>query len=352
MTAEIDPLGEVIVGVDSHADQHTAVAVNGLGQVQDTIQVPATTAGYRQLDVWAREMGRFERAGVEGCGCYGAGLARHLDEAGIEVIEVDRPNRQRRRRRGKSDPTDAENAARAVLAGDATTIPKVSTGKVEAVRVLHIARRSAVKAKTQAANQIKDLVVTAPEPIRRQLKDRSTRQRVRICAAWRPGAVHDPTSATRRALHDLARRWLDLHAQAKALEADLARLLGELAPRLLAETGVGTDVAAALIIAVGENPGRLRSEASFAAMCGASPVDASSGKQQHHRLNRGGNRQANSALYTVALVRTRHCPETRAYIERRRAEGKTDRSIRRCLKRALARRFHHIIRAELAPALT
>lgn len=352
MTADIDPAGQVIIGVDTHADQHTAVAIDGLGRVQDTIQVPTTQAGYRDLVTWARSLGQFERAGVEGTGCYGAGLARHLHEVGVEVIEVDRPNRQRRRRRGKSDPTDAENAARAVLAGEATTVPKLSTGKVEAVRILHVTRRSAVKAKTQAGNQIKDFVITAPEPIRRELADKTTRQRVRICAAWRPGPVNDPTSAVRRALRDLARRWLDLHNQAKALEADLARLLGELVPRLLAQRGVGTDVAATLVITAGENPDRLRSEGSFAALCGASPLDASSGKQQHHRLNRGGNRQANSALHTVALVRARHCPETRAYIERRRSEGKTDRAIRRCLKRAIARRFHHILRAELAPALT
>lgn len=352
MTTDRDPRCEVIVGVDTHADQHTAVAINGIGQVQATLEIPTTTAGFGQLVRWAQELGWFERSGVEGCGAYGASLARHLADAGITVVDVDRPNRQRRRRRGKSDPTDAENAARAVLAGEATTVPKLSTGQVEAVRILHLTRRSAVKAQVQAGNQIKDLVLTAPEPIRAQLRDLTTKQRVKSCATWRSGPVTDPSSATRRALRDLARRWLDLATEIKELERDLLELLRDLVPTVLAERGVGIDVAAKLVIAAGENPERLKSEASWAALCGSSPVDASSGKHAAHRLNRGGNRQANNALYTVAMHRSRTCDETKAYIERRRAEGKTDRAIRRCLKRALARRFHRLLLSDLTSGLT
>ena len=352
MRADHGLAGEVIVGVDTHLEQHTAVAINGLGQVLDTIEIPTTVQGFKALVRWARALGRFSRAGVEGCGAYGASLTRHLRVEGITVIEVDRPNRQRRRRRGKSDPTDAEAAARAVLAGDATTLPKEMTGRVEAVRVLHVTRRSAVKAQVQAGNQIKDLVLTGPEPIRAQLRSLSTTQRVRVCARWRPGPVTDPASATRRALRDLARRWLALAQEIKALEADLLALLRELCPNVLAEHGAGIDVAAKLVIAVGENPDRLRDEAAFAALCGTSPVEASSGKHTAHRLNRGGNRQANNALHTVVLVRWRSCPHTRAYIERRRAEGKTDRAIRRCLKRALARRFHRLLAHDLSRPLT
>lgn len=352
MTADHDPIGEVVVGVDTHLDQHTAVAINGLGQVLGTIEIPTTTAGFDDLVSWARTLGRFERAGVEGCGAYGATLTRHLGAEAVTVIEVDRQNRQRRRRRGKSDPTDAEAAARAVLAGDATGLPKEMNGQVEAVRILHLTRRSAVKAQVQAGNQIKDVVLTAPEPIRDQLRSLSTKQRVKLCARWRPGPVTDPTSAARRALHDLARRWLDLAAEIKSLETDLLRLLRALVPNVLCERGAWIDVAAKLVIAVGENPHRLRNEASFAALCGTSPIEASSGKHSAHRLNRGGNRQANNALHTVAMHRWRTCPETRAYIERRRTEGKTDRAIRRCLERALARRFHHILIADLSRALT
>ncbi|MFP5320713.1 MAG: IS110 family transposase [Acidimicrobiia bacterium] len=352
MRADHDPAGEVIVGVDTHLDQHTAVAINGLGQVLDTIEIPTTTDGFKTLVAWAVELGRFDRAGVEGCGAYGATLMRHLRAEGVTVFEVDRPNRQRRRRRGKSDPTDAEAAARAVLAGEAAGLPKTMEGRVEAVRILHLTRRSAVKAQVQAGNQIKDLVLTAPEPLRDQLRHLSTKQRVKHCARWRPGPVTDPTSATRRALHDLARRWLALADEIKQLERDLLHLLRTLVPSVLCERGAWIDVAAKLVIAVGENPERLRDEASFAALCGTSPVEASSGKHTAHRLNRGGNRQANNALHTVAMHRWRTCPETRAYIERRRTEGKTDRAIRRCLKRALARRFHRLLLHDLHRSLT
>lgn len=352
MTADSDPAGEVIVGVDTHADQHTVVAINGLGQRLAATEFATTAAGYRQLVAWAHRLGRFERAGVEGTGSYGVGLLRHLTAVGVTVIEVDRPNRQHRRRRGKSDTADAEAAARAVLAGEATTIPKDRTGVVETIRILHLTRRSAVKAKTQAGNQIKDLVLTAPEPIRAQLRSSTTRQRVRAAVTWRPGEVTDPATATRRALRDLARRWLALHQEITALEADLTRLLKATVPSLLAQPGVGIDVAAKLVIAAGENPARLRTEAAFAALCGTSPVDASSGKHSAHRLNQGGNRQANNALHTVVLHRWRTCPETRAYIEKRQHEGKTDRAIRRCLKRALARRFHRLLTHDLTSSLT
>jgi transposase len=352
MTADQDRAGEVFVGVDTHADVHVAVAIDGVGRRLGDLSIATTPRGYRQLVVWARGFGRLERAGVEGCGAYGTGLVRFLVAEGVEVIEVDRPNRQRRRRHGKSDPVDAEAAARAVLAGEATTAPKHTTGVVEAVRILQLTRRSAVKAKTQAGNQIKDVILTAPDELRAQLRALTTRQRVKTCATWRPGPVTDPASATRRSLYDLARRWLALHEEITALDTDLRRLLDRLVPSLLAEPGVGTDVAAKLVIAAGENPGRLAHEASFAALCGASPVEASSGKHRRHRLNRGGNRHANNALHTVVLHRSQRCPETRSYIARRRAEGKTDREIWRCLKRALARRFHHHLIHDLQPALT
>lgn len=348
-------LDEVVVGVDTHADTHTAVAVDGLGRVLGTIEVPAAGAGYRQLVCWARRHGEVTRAGVEGTGAYGAGLARHLAEAGIEVVEVDRPNRQRRRRRGKSDPTDAESAARAVLSGEAVTVPKDRTGVVEAVRILHVTRRSAVKARTQAGNQMKDLVLTAPEPIRAKLRGLTTRQRVRACASWRPGTAlpADPTSATRRALHDLACRWLVLHDEARTLEAQLFELLTATVPTLMAEPGVGPDSAAKLLIAAGQNPDRLHSEAAFAALCGASPVENSSGKTTGHRLNRGGNRHANNALHTVALYRSSHCHETRTYLAKRAQDPRnTPRRARRCLKRALARRLYHALMTDLSPLLT
>lgn len=348
-------LDEVVVGVDTHADTHTAVVLNGIGHVLGTLVIATTPDGYGQLVRWARSHGDVTRAGVEGTGAYGAGLARHLAQVGIEVIEVDRPNSQRRRRRGKSDPTDAEAAARAVLSGEAATVPKDRTGIVETIRILHVTRRSAVKAKTQAGNQMKDLILTAPEPIRAKLRHLSTAQRVRVCAAWRPGTAvpTDPTAATRRALHDLACRWLVLHDEARTLEVQLCQLLTETVPTLMAEPGVGPDSAAKLLIAAGENPDRLHSEAAFAALCGTSPVENSSGKTTGHRLNRGGNRQANNALHTVALHRSQRCPETRAYLAKRAQDPhSTPRRARRCLKRALARRLYHALMADLGPLLT
>jgi transposase len=337
----------VIVGVDTHADAHVAVVVDHLGRVLDTFEVPTTMNGYRQLLGWARRHGRLDAAGVEGTGAYGAGLARFLEGEGVVVVEVNRPNRQHRRRRGKSDPTDAEAAARAVLSGEASVVPKARAGIVESVRAIHMVRRSAMKARTQAGNQIKDLVLTAPESIRRELRDRTTRQRALRAARWRPAPTPDPEATTRRALRTLARRWLALSEEIRNHDRELAKLLQLAAPNLLAEPGVGPDVAAKLLIAAGDNPGRLRSEACFAALCGVSPVQASSGKTQRHRLNRGGNRQANNALWTVAFVRWHRHPETAAYVARRSTEGLNRPEIMRCLKRHLARRFHHLLLADL-----
>lgn len=347
MTAQ--ELGNV-PGIDTHADTHTAVIADHLGRQLDVLEFDSTRSGYRAFLKWARSFGELDgRVGVEGTGAYGAGLARFLVANGLIVIEVNRPNRQHRRNHGKSDPADALAAARSVISGQAAVLAKGMNGLVETIRVLHVARRSAVKAKTAAANQMKDLVLTAPDEIRDLLRGLTSVQRVRLCARWRPGDVVDPTSACRQALHVLAKRWVCLHDEIKATEKQLQSVLEELAPSLLAESGVGIDVAARLVIAAGENPERLRSEASFAALCGTSPVNASSGKIQRHRLNRGGNRSANTALHTVVLHRARRDPETRAYIERRRREGKTNREIWRCLKRTLARRFHHLIIQDLAP---
>jgi transposase len=343
-----EPIIEVIVGVDTHADTHVAVAIDQHGRHLGELAVPATREGYQRLCGWARNLGEFRRAGVEGTGTYGAGLTAFLAAEQVEVIEVNRPNRQHRRRHGKSDPADAAAAARAVLSGEATAIPKSRDGIVEAIRVTQVVRRSAIKARTQAANQIASILYSAPEPIRDELRGLSSRRRIDQAARWRPGAGIDPTASTRRAIRRLARRWLDLDDEIQQLTTELDHLVHHAAPTLLSEFGVGPDVAAKLIIAAGDNPHRCRTEASFAALCGANPIPASSGKTNRHRLNRGGDRQANNALWTVAFVRLSQHPETRAYAERRTAEGLSRIEIMRCLKRALARRFHRILVADLA----
>jgi transposase len=343
--------GEVIVGVDTHADSHTAVVIDAIGRVLDTLIVSASVKGSRELLDWAQRHGAFRRAGVEGTGCYGAELARFLTAVGVVVTEVNRPNRQRRRLRGKSDPTDAESAARAVLAGDATATPKARMGIVESIRVLRVARRGAVKARTQAGNQIKDLVIAAPAELRAELRSLTTKQRVARASRFRPHPTSAaPLEATKRALRSLARRFQELTGEIRTLDGDLARLTQRAAPRLMAEHGIGVDVAGQLLVTAGDNPDRLRSEAALAALCGTSPVEASSGKVTRHRLNRGGDRQANNALWTIARVRLRSDSRTRTYAARRRAEGKSDRDILRCLKRYLARHLHPLLLADLNDA--
>jgi transposase len=341
---------QVILGVDTHARVHVACLLDHLGRLQGTLSIPTTGAGYQQLLEWAGRHGQLVRAGVEGTGTYGAGLARFLTGTSVDVVEVDRPNRQRRRHRGKSDPTDAEAAARAVLAGEATTTAKTRSGIVEAIRVLRVARTGAVKARTQAANQLRDLLVTAPEELRAQLYSLPTAQRVAALTAQHPGHGTDPHTATHRALWHLARRYQTLTIELDALDAELAALTRRAAPRLLARHGVGVETAGKLLVAAGDNPDRLHSEAALAALCGASPVEASSGKTVRHRLNRGGDRQANNALWRIAMTRLRDDPRTRAYAERRTKQGKIPKDILRCLKRSLVRELFPLLKADLAHA--
>ena len=340
-----------IVGVDTHADTHTAVAIDIHGRRLSEVEVRTGAAGYRQLLKWANTQGQVDVVGVEGTGSYGAGLARFLTDSGVAVIEVGRPNRQHRRRYGKSDPADAEGAARAVLSGQATGLPKSRDGIVESIRTMHVVKRSAIKARTQASNQMTNLVVTAPDARRRELRGLTPLKRARRAAAWRPGTGHDPATVTRQAIRALARRWLDLTDEINAHNSALDEVIAVAAPHLVAEQGVSRDVAAKLLIAAGDNPQRIHTEAGFAALCGVNPVAASSGKTTRHRLNRSGDRQANNALWTIARVRLVHDPETRAYAERRTAEGLSHREIVRCLKRYLARQLHPIIINDLA-ALT
>lgn len=346
-----EPNSKVIVGVDTHTDTHTAVAIDQRGRRLDGIEVTANPAGYRQLVDWAGRLGELDSIGVEGTGSYGAGLSRFLTSSGVVVVEVGRVNRQHRRRHGKSDPADAEAAARSVLSGQAAGVPKSRDGIVESIRTLHVVKRSAVKARTQAANQMTNLIVTAPERTRAELRGLTALKRARRAAAWRPGPGHDPATVTRRAIRALARRWLDLTDEINAHNAALDEMIKTAAPRLVAEQGVSRDVAAKLLITAGDNPQRIRTEAGFAALCGVNPVAASSGKTQRHRLNRSGDRQANNALWVIAMVRLSHDPATRAYARRRKEQGLSHREIVRCIKRYLARRLHPIILEDLA-ALT
>ena len=334
----------VVLGVDTHLDLHVTVALNGLGRRLGELAVPTTEIGYEKLVSWAEGFGPVGCAGVEGTSSYGAGLARHLRSAGIAVREVERPKRRHLRRRGKSDSRDAEAAARAVLAGDTAGVPKSGDGHVEMIRVLRAARRSAVKARSQAANQLRGVLVTAPEALRQRLRGLSTKQLVAAAARFRPGgAPGDVETATRFAMRSLARRYRALSVEVSELDAHLDRLVAEAAPELTSLPAIGTDHAATLLVVAGDNPERLGSEASFASLCGVSPVEASSGKVVRHRLNRGGNRDANRALHLICVVRMRVDEHTQAYVARRTAEGKSKREIMRCLKRYVAREVYGLL---------
>lgn len=335
---------EAILGVDTHKDVHVAAVINTVGVLLGTRDFPATTAGYQALLTWARTFGAVLRAGVEGTSSYGAGLNRLLRREEVTVIEVNRPDRADRRRRGKTDANDAEAAARAVLSGRATAIAKAGDGPVEMIRMFKLAKSSAVKSRTQAINQLKAVLVGGDPALREQLAGLSTPLLVRACAALE---VTDPAAGTgqaaRHTLRMLAGRITMLTAEIDDLDSRLTTVLAAQAPDLLARNGVGPDTGATLLIAAGDNTDRLHSEAAFAALCGVSPVEASSGKTQRRRLNRGGNRQANAALHRITLTRLRWDPTTRAYVERRVRDGKTRREAIRCLKRYIARELYPLL---------
>ncbi len=340
----LDDVARVIVGVDTHLDEHVAVAIDRLGARLGERRLPTTLKGYEGLDRWATGLGEAVVFGIEGTGSYGAGLARHLAGRGRTVIEVNRPDRSTRRRLGKSDPLDAEMAARAVLAGVAKDYPKSGLDNVEMIRMLKIVKDSAVKARTQATNQMKALIVTAPVELRHKLAELNVRRLVARCASLRPGELVAPLAAAKHALRLLARRHNQLTSEIEGIDTELVRLTSETAPALVEVFGIGPDTAATLLVTAGSNPERLRSEPAFAALCGVNPIPASSGKTDRHRLNRGGDRQANAALYRVVLVRLRYDERTREYMRRRTTEGMTKPEIIRCLKRYVARQVFVILR--------
>jgi transposase len=344
---------DVYGGVDTHKDTHHAAVVDCNGGVLGDAQFPTDGDGYRQLLDWLRGYGRVVKVGVEGTGSYGAGLERYLHTAGVTVVEVNRPNRQARRRHGKSDPIDAIAAARAALSGEANATPKTGIGPVEAVRVLRTARDGAVKVRTAAINQLKALIVTAPDSLRTPLRGLSLPAQLRACAGFdvNETRLHDPVEAIKAALHAIAARITALKTEVVQADKRLKALTAKVAPRLTALFGVGPDTAGQLLTTAGDNPDRLASESALAHLCGAAPIEASSGQITRYRLNRGGDRQANKALYTIVLTRLRYDEATKAYLQRRTQQGRTKKEIIRCLKRYVARHVYNALRADFA-ALT
>jgi transposase len=329
-------------GVDTHLDVHVAAALDERGTLLGVESFATTESGYKKLLGWLSDFGPVELVGIEGTGSYGAGLTRHLQAERVRVVEVDRPNRQRRRRKGKSDPEDAISAARAALSGDAAGEAKSRDGNVESMRVLRVARASARKSRTQALNQMRALISTAPDPIRAELRGLNVFHLLERTSTYRPGAKRDIVSLTKFTLRMLARRAITLEEEIAEIDAILKPMVKETAPELVSTLGIGTDAASALLVAAGDNPQRLRNEAAFAHLCGVSPIDASS-KQHRHRLNRSGDRQANSALWHIVLTRMLYDPRTTEYIDRRTKEGLTKKEAVRCLKRYVAREVFNLL---------
>jgi transposase len=341
----------VFGGIDTHKDIHVAALLDRDGGMLGSASFPTTEAGYRRLQDWMGSAGTVARVGVEGTGSYGAGICRQLSTAGIEVVEVNRPDRSQRRRRGKSDALDAAAAAEAARIGHRTAIPKSRDGQVEALRVLRLARASAVKARTKALQQIDQLLVTGPTPLRDQLRQLTRMKLIGRCAAWRPDSQQagDPAVATRIALQQLARRYLQLDEEISHSDALLDRMVTELAPQLIAVAGIGTETAGQILLTIGDNPDRVHSEAAFAMLCGVAPLPASSGKTQRHRLNRGGDRQANRAIHIIATTRKRCDPRTQTYINKKLAEQHTRREATRSLKRLITREVYYLLHPPHTP---
>jgi transposase len=329
--------------VDTHSEVHVAAALDPVGGLLGTREFPATAAGYASLLDWLGKFGDVVLVGVEGTGSYGAGLARYLAASGVRVVEAARARRDRHRK-GKSDPLDAVSAARAAQSGRAAGMPKGRDGAVEAIRTLMVAKRSARHERTQAINQARALILTGPDELRARFAGLRAAALAEAVAALRPRPGDAADYSLRIALRELGRRVEFLDDQIERLDDLIVPLVTARAPGLLSLYGVGHDTAAVLLIAAGDHPGRLHSEAAWAHLCGVAPVPASSGKTRRHRLNRGGNREANHALWRIVITRMSAHPATRAYVERRTKEGLSKKEIIRCLKRYVAREVFPYLR--------
>ncbi|MGN8159571.1 IS110 family transposase [Salinisphaera sp. RV14] len=336
----------IVGGVDTHKEQHVAAVVDAHDRVLDSGFFAATRHGYKQMVRWMRTFGSVERIGVESTGSYGAGLLRYLNQAGLDVLEVTTPDKTDRRKRGKNDTIDAESAAHAAFAGIRTVTPKTRDGMIESIRVLRTGRKTAISARRVALQMIQMNIVSAPDELRELIRHMTRMRLIRTLAAWRPDLTgyRDVTTAYRITLKSLARRYIELDDEIADYDAMIKMLVDELAPDLIARRAIGYNSASQLLITAGDNPERLRSEASFAALCGVSPIPASSGKTHRHRLNRGGDRAANSALHIIAIGRLRTEERTRVYVDKRIAEGHSKLEAIRCLKRYIAREVYRLLR--------
>jgi transposase len=338
--------GHVVIGVDTHKHIHVAAVMDTIGGILATLTIATDTAGFKQLLEWATGFGKILAFGIEGTGSYGVTLTSFLRRNGHKVVEAGRPDRRSRRANGKSDTLDAENAARSVLAGFATAIPKTADGAAEMIRQLKIAHDSAVTERTAAMVTMKAMLVHARDELRRETNRMTQIKLARHLASLRPRSLDTPEDALRHALRSLARRWQNLDSEAKELSTMIEQLVTRTAPQLLEQFAIGADTAAEILIVTGDNPERIRSEAAFAKLAGISPIPTGSGMTSgKHRINHGGHRQLNAAIHRTVIVRMRFHEPTIAYVARRTAEGKSKREIIRCLKRYVIREVYHLVKA-------
>jgi len=346
---EVTRSGHVVIGVDTHKYIHVAAAMDSVGGILATMTIATDTGGFRQLVDWASTFGQIIAFGIEGTGSYGGALASYVRRQGFKVIEVSRADRRLRRLNGKSDTLDAENAARAVLAGFATAIPKTADGTVEMIRQLKVAHDTAVKGRAAKMVTLKAMLIHAPEHIRWESARMTQVKLARHLAAMRPRQLETPDDSIRYTLRTLAKRWQILDTETKELSTMIEDLIMRTAPHLVEPFGIGVDTAAEILIVVGDNPERIKSEAGFAKLAGISPIPAGSGMTSgKHRINHGGHRQLNAAIYRTVIVRMRFHEPTIAYVARRTTEGKSKRDIIRCLKRYLIREVYHLVKAKPA----
>lgn len=346
-----DQTRRVALGIDTHRDEHVCSVLDERGVVLDVASFATTEHGYRQLLEFAGTLGTIDRIGIEGTGTWGKGLARFCLDRGLAVVDVNRPNRQARRRHGKTDQVDAIAAARAVLSGEATTSPKTSNGTIEMLRMVHNTRESAVKHRTQAKNQIQSLARTAPVELADQLRGLSTNRLITTAIAFdTPTTPRSPADMARSMMQSLAHRIRFLDDEIVQLDQQRNRLVRATAPALLALPGVGFHSASILLVTAGDNPDRIATSNAWAKLCGVAVVACSSGQTRRFRLDRGGNRQANRALHTIAISRLRYRTDaTTDYVKKRQGDGNdkaTSDTIRR-LKRALARETYPYVMAAI-----
>jgi transposase len=345
-----DDLPRIVVGVDSHKETHQAAVLDCTGALLGNERFAASTAGYLELEAWLATLGRIQRVGIECTGSYAAGLTRFFRERQVDVFEVNTTHRATRARRGKDDAIDAEMAARKVLSGEASAQAKDTTGDIESIRLLKLSRESAIKARTIALLQIRDVLITAPAELREWIESAGgARHRVNRAWALRPDLerLGEPLQAAKFTLRQLSRRVKFLDEEIAGVDRQLAALVERCAPNLLQCRGIGTQHAAQLLITAGQNLERLHSDGAFARLCGVAPVPVSSGKTNRMRLHRGGDRQANRALHLIVIARLRLDPKTQVYMARRQAEGLSKMDAVRCLKRFVAREVYRELKRDL-----